>query len=398
MSVSPSLQRVGVPTHLVVILCAAIFFLPSARVSARPKINEDAKRLAKILAPTAPAKSAQKDVGGLSSKMISIIEILEGSYRTNGPPPESLISKALEFREDMGRWESMMLTNSLLTNWREAQALGLFGENGKFSRRVEKGRGVGEPVSFEHIVPVESYPPASNQLANLQLVRKGEQREKDTPLTRREFSYKSQLEKMIEERREQSDQRAYAKKSVELPKQGPTNALGQTKAEQERLWNDAVERAGKEASSQLPSIRIAGRMEATPAHMTQHRWRVRIHVENISSYPTEVSTQVWLLGNTYKKREQYVMAESTHPMKLRPGESRTLDLYTKSENSYKGKADDLDELSKEERKRSKVRYRGFSAVVKHEKGVATFAGSDQPLTNYVNPAEAPSPLGAMPRF
>ena len=373
-------------------------FLFGSSVLAKPRINEDAKNLAKILAPSSPAKSPQKDTKGLSGKMISLMEILEGSYRGNGPPPESLLSKAFEFREDVGRWETMVLTDTILDNWREANAMGLFNEAGKYERFVARGRGVGEEVVFEHIIPAEAFPPALNQLANIRLVRASEVRKADAPLTIREKSFQEQLAKMIEERTEQAAQRAYAKNKPTLPKMGPTNALGQTKDEQERLWNEAVDLAGSEAVAQLPKIRVRGRMEASPSHMNKNRWRVRVYVENLSSHPTEVEAKVWVLGYTYKKRDEYIMIEHKEKLKLRPGEGRMLDVYTRAESSYKKKADDHDQLSKKERARSKVRYKGFSTSIHHEKGLAAFTGSDQRLTGYVDPSLAPSPLGSMMRF
>lgn len=383
---------------LALALAALLIFLPVSSSFAKPQIDGDAKRLSSLLAPAAPAKSPQKDVGKVAERMISILEILERSSRSSGPSPDSLLSKALECRSDVGRWEAMIVTHSILTSWREAKAMGLFEDSGDFSRRIRKGRASGGEAVFEHVVPAETYPPASNQLANLRLVPVEKMRASETPLTTREAAFQDQLVKMIEERTEQAARRAYIKNTPKLPNQGPTNAMGETKADQERLWKEAAEKAGAEAVAQMPTIRVRGKMEATPSRKTGNRWRVRVYVENLSSHPTEVEAQVWLVGTTYKKRDSYLMSETTHTLRLRPGEGRMLDLYTKSESSYKGKADDHDELSKEESARSKVRYRGYAITVQHEQGLAAFTGSDQRMTGYVDPSLEPSPLHSMPRY
>lgn len=384
-------------------LVSALLFLGSllhGEISfSKPKIDEDAKRFSSLLTPMAPATSPQKDVGAISRKMISLLEALQRASRTNGPSPDSLISKAIGFRSDIGRYESMMLTSSLLNNWREANSLGLFNDAGKFSYRIERGRGAGGLAAFELVVPAEIYPPASNQLANLRLVAEGDRRKPDTPLTAREAAFKGQLVKIIEERQEHAAQKEYANEEVTLPDKGETNAMGETKAEQDRLWKEAVEKAGADTVAQMPEIRVRGKMVATPSRMNENRWRVKVYVENLSSHPTHVEANVWILGTTSKNRYPYIMSETAHPLKLRPKEARMLDLYTNSESSYRGKADDLDQLSKEERGTSKVRYRGFAVSVEHSKGVAAFTGSDQRLSGYVDPAsKEPSPLFSMPQF
>lgn len=81
------------------------------------------------------------------------------------------------------------------------------------------------------------------------------------------------------------------------------------------------------------------------------------------------------------------MMKGEETIQLRRSENREVEVFTKSEGSYKNKADDHDGLSKKERARSKVRYRGFAVRVKHEKGVATFTASDERLMSYIDPAE-----------
>ena len=61
-------------------------------------------------------------------------------------------------------------------------------------------------------------------------------------------------------------------------------------------------------------------------------------------------------------------------------------------------ADDRDGLSKEERAKSRVYFRGFVVVARHGKDVVTFTGSDQRLTEFGNPGAEKSPLAGLPVF
>ena len=179
--------------------------------------------------------------------MVEALEIMEGSYRTSGPNPADLISKALKFRKDIGSIEGIVLTDTLLDTWRAANSMGLFHENGKFGVVIKKGRGVGEKVIFELIIPADRYPPASNQLANLRLVPLGEKRIVDAPLTAREKATGSQLRSLVEERIESMEIAAFRK--------GPAvNQLGQTEDEQLRLWKAAMEDSGEIAHQKQPGF------------------------------------------------------------------------------------------------------------------------------------------------
>ncbi len=382
-----------------IILVAAT--LLASPVSSAPKTGSDARNLAKQLGPTPPGKSSQaSSVGKLSARMISIIEVLEKSYRSNGPNPESLIDKAFEYRADVGNWEAMMMSRALISAWKDANAMDLFNENGKFGTTIYKGRGTGNRVLFELIIPADVYPPASNQLANLRLVRESEKRVSTTEMGQRERAYYDQLVKMINERSDLMKAVAVNKKDnkEDASRQGPaTNALGQTTQEQDKLWEQSVAAAG-DAANATPRIRTSAHMEASPSNMTKNRWRVKCDFGNSSGHPTEVKAEVWLIGYTDEKRDHYIMAKSEHTLKLRPGETRQIDVFTKAEKSYKAKADNHDGLSKQERKKSRVRYRGYAIRVLHNKDIISFAGSDSLLTRYVDPDAADSPLSRLPQY
>lgn len=372
-------------------LIALLLAAPPAVYGAGSRLNKDAQALARHLAPTPAAKSFKGDTAGaLGKRMAPLLEILERSYRTNGPGPESLISKAYSFRDDLGRYEEVMLANALLSAWREANALGLFDESGRFRPEVAKGRGVGDKVLFELIVPGEAYPPGSNQLANLRLVRLDEKRKPDAELTLRESATLEQLRKMVEEK-----ENLTAQKKWENP--DPTNALGQTKEEHLYIWENEVARAG-EAVKQLPTVRIRADIEATPSRMTEERWRLGCEVGNLSRHPTEVKLEVYLIGITDRKRDHYIMMKSEQSLKLRAGEMRNVDIFSRAKQSYKKPADDHDQVPKKERKYTKVRFRGYAVRVSHEKGLVTFVGSDQRIAGYVDPSVESLDIGKLPQF
>ncbi|MCB1093525.1 MAG: hypothetical protein KDL87_18450, partial [Verrucomicrobiae bacterium] len=268
--------------------------------------------------------------------------------------------------------------------------MGLFNEYGTFSPIITKGRGVGDRCLFELIVPGDVFPEVSNQLANIRIVRADEKRGKDFQPGPRDIAFKEQLAKLLDE-----------KKGLESLKKiavGPkTNSVGQTEEQALALWEKDLEIAG-EAAQALPSIRVAGDVAASPSHMTQQRWKVGCEVTNLSKFPTEVTLEIWLIGVTDKKRDHYVMERKTEVLKLRSNESRSFDFFTKAESSYKTKADDHDELSKADRAKSKVRFRGYVIQVTHEKGMAAFTGNDKLMTSYGDPDSEDSPLKRLPAF
>lgn len=358
---------------------------------AQSRINRSAQALARHLGATPPAKAANpQEIAALGRRMTAAIESLEASHRSNGPAPESLLENALDFREDMGDWERLLVMNAVLAAWREAHAMGAFDAKGKFTGRIARGRGAGEPCGYEWIVPGEALPAASNQLANLRLVAQAERRPAGAPLTPRDEAYRDQLSRLIAEKE--------GRAGLARVEKGPeTNAVGQTAAEALARWEKDMAAAGADAQA-LPNIRLQGDVAATPSHMTKQRWRVACRVTNLSKHPTEVTVEVWLIGITDQKRDHYVMARSSKTLKLRSNESADLDFFSRAEGSYKGKADDHDQLTKPERARSKVRFRGYVARVTHAKGVAAFAGNDQMMTAYGDPGAADSPLSRLPAF
>lgn len=372
------------------LLILSLAFAPVVETGAASRYNKSAQALAKQLGPTQPAKNYKKEeIGGLSKRMIASIELLERSYRTSGPTPESLISKALFFREDLGQWEKLLLSNALLNCWKEANAHGLFDQAGKFHASISKGRGVGEKMMFELIVPGEAYPPGSNQLCNVRLVPVDEKRIDPKAMTPREEATLTQLKKLVVEKTSLADRKQWESHK--------TNDLGQTKEQAFSEWEKEMKAAG-EAAKETPNIRVAGDARATPSHRTQFRWHTACEVINNSTHPTEVKVEVWLVGYTWKKRDYYIMSKTEKVLKLRRNEAAEFDVYSKSEGSYKNKADDHDGLNKHERKESKVRHRGYAIRVTHGKDLVTFTGSDKLLTSLVDPSVEDQKIESLPAF
>ena len=354
------------------------------------RYNKKAQALAKQIAPTPPAKNFRKeDIAGLGKRMAAAIQFLENSHRTSGPAPESLIATALSFRNDMGDYEKVMLTNALLTNWREANGRGLFDKHGKYQVEVTRGRGVGDKMMFELIVPGKIYPPGSNQLANVRLILADRRRTDEESITDRERATMAQLKKMIEQKTNIADRKKWEALKM--------NDLGRTKEQETTLWQKDMDAAG-EAGKKLPSIRIFARSDATPTHATKFRWRSKCEILNTSPHPTEVKVEFWQMGYTWKKRDHYIMSKTEKTFKLRQSQSVEFDVYSKPEGSYKGRADNHDGLSKAERRQSKVRYRGYVVRVTHEKGLASFTGNDQLAASYVNPAIEDMAIEKLPTF
>ncbi|HQZ27126.1 MAG: hypothetical protein KBF76_01470 [Verrucomicrobiales bacterium] len=377
----------------ILILLTVVLIVTSGSTarSADSKINQSAQDLAKFLAPAAPARKVDKaDLEKLRTRMIALVEQLERSTQSNGPGPESLITKAYEFRDEVAGVERLLTRSAVLNAWREANSRGLFDEAGKYTGKITKGRGTGQDCVFELIIPAESYLPASNQIANLRIVPVEQKRSTEDPLTHRDASFQRELASMIEEK-----SRSAALAKFENPES--TNALGMTAKEEAAAWDLAVKEAG-EAAAQRPKIRLSSGINGSPSHMTKQRWKNETEVTNISQHPTEVTVEIYLIGSTEKKKDYYLMAKSTETVRLRMNERKKLTLYTKAESSYKKLADDRDELTKEERKQSSVHYRGFVVLAKHKNEVVSHIGSDQRLEEFGNPKAEKSPLTALPAF
>jgi hypothetical protein len=394
----------AMPRPFFIVLVAGLAFSAADHdaLAQASRLNRGAQALATQLAPTPVAKAYNKEaLGTLQQRMITVLETVEASAASNGPPAASLVRKALEFRHDLGDWERQMLTNAVVAAWGDARSMGLFDEHGKFRETITQGRDVGDDCAFELIVPGDLYPPASNQLSNVRIVREKEKRAENAEVTPRDEAFRDQFARLTAEKASRAKQASVEKKgSAQIAKieNGPkTNAVGQTDAQHLALWEKEMSIAGKIAA-ELPSIRVSADSRATPSQMNGQRWRVECEVTNLSKYPTEVTAEVWVLGVTEAKRAHYVMTRVSKNMKLRVNETRTFDVFTAAEGSYQKQAAQLDGADGGKKGGGRVRYRGCVIRAVHAKGVAGFAGSDTVLAGYADAKSKDSPLLSLPKF
>ncbi len=352
-------------------------------------MNARARALARYLGPSPSSEKVNSgDIAKFKKRLIPILNLLEGTKRTNGPSPKDLLVKAYTFRKDVGAHEASITSASLISNWELARAVGLFSE-GKYTDRIANGNDAGEKIQLEHIVLPEKLPHYSTHLANARLVEPSKKRKKDVEMSNRDAAYGNQLLAIGKEIKGNIGLRR-------LDKAPKLNSVGQTMKEAEKRYQQEVKIAG-DAAKEMPGIHLEGKVMATPSHKSGERWRVEGSIGNISRIPTAVEFEWYIIGITDKKNQHYIMAKGKQPLKLRKGQEMVLDLYTKSKKSYKNQADDMDELSKKERKKSKVRFRGFVFRVNHEKGVAQIAATDRLLLGFLG-EDASKGISSLPDF
>ncbi len=384
-----SLFPIGVLPALAALI--AIWLPLNALAAPSSKFDKNAQRLAKSLASTPPAKKANpEDLKKLKAQMIAIIVVIEESDRSGNTNAESLMNKAMYFREDMGDYEKMVTSNAIINAWEDARHHGLFNKHGKFEERITTGRHSGDPVIFELIVPAERYPKGSNQLANLRIVPLKEKRKDGDEMDPRDLAFGHQLVKLV------GDKQSFgAMQKREAPI--ATNSLGETKEQSKNSWERALKES-EGALERVPRIRIESSINGSPSKMNQYRWRLTTNIRNASVHPTEVKVTVYMLGQTEKTSEYYLLAKKEHTLQLRQNEIREIETFTKSEGTYKHKVGILDGLPKKTAKNGKVDYRGNIIIAKHKDKVVAFHGSDARLLKFADEANKEFSLAGIPSF
>ena len=374
-----------VPAFLVLLLSVFLSICPKADA----KNYVAAKALAGHLKPQGLTKTADTDgLNKVRGQVVAILNAMQDSEMTGGPDARALLDTAYSmFRPEVGPMHKDAAVAALTAMWNEARALGAFSENHKFTGKITRGPDAGEAVVFEHIVPISKAPAFSKDVANVRLVSPGKKRADDAQLTAREDAYVTTL-KSIE--REIAGMKSLAK-IEEAPKKvlPKMDALGRTPAEAEAAWKEEMARDG-ELTKNLPRISVTGRQMATPSNRNGDKWVFRAEVTNLSHHATEVVFECFILGTTDKYRENYLMGEYRQTLHLRAGEFLQVPFTTPlSEGDYKGRSDNYEQLSKEERKRSSASYRGAIFRVKHAKGIAATSASDPSLLDLVKDEKSP---------
>ena len=383
------LTRSFAVSFLAALISAAL--LTSAMAAPSSKFDKNAQRLAKSLASTPAAKKANPaDLKKLKGQMITIIEIIEQSDRSGSTNAESVVDKAMFFREDMGDYEKMVAANAIINAWENARHYGLFNESGKFEDRISRGRHSGDPAIFELIVPAERYPKGSNQLSNLRIVALKEKRQDGEEMDPRDLAFGHQLVKVINEKQSFG---AMQKREATIA----TSAIGETKEQSQASWERAVKES-EGALDRVPRIRIESSINGSPSKGNQYRWRLVGNIRNQSVHPTDVTISVYMLGQTEKKRAYYIMAKKDFSLKLRANEIREIETFTKPESTYKHKAGTLDGMPPKQAKNGKVDYRGNIVIAKHKDKVIAIHGSDARLLNFADAENKDLSLGDIPSF
>lgn len=377
------------PPRKISFLLLATFSILCSQLTAGPKMNPRARALARHLGPSPSSKKVNSgDLASVKKRLVPILNILETTKRTNGPSPKDLLVQAYALRKDVGTYEAGITSAALISNWELARAAGLFAD-GVYTDRISNGSDRGEKIQMEHTVLPEKMPVFSAHLANVRLIEPSKKRGQDAEMSERDAAYQNQLTAITKEIKANIGLR-------KLDKPLNLNSVGQSMKEAEKRYQQEVKIAG-EAAKEMPGIRLEGKVMATPSHKSGQRWRIEATISNISRIPTAIELEWYVIGITEKKSQRYIMAKGKQPLKLRKGQEILIDLYTKSKNSYKNPADDMDGLSKAERKKSKVRFRGFAFRVNHEKGIAQVAASDKLLHGFLDD-EASKGISGLPNF
>ena len=367
-----NLQRFALCTAIVVFSASALC-LPNRAFGN----DERARKLAPLLkAAPRSAKGTKADIGAPKDVTIKIIEQLHTSNRTSGPSAQSLIETAYRFRPDVAPLESLLTTATLVDNWREAEALGLFDDNNRFHPIITRGPDKGEPVAIEYIVLPEHMPEMSKHPANVRLVPPSRKRlGKGKTLTEREVAYRDQFTRMIEEA---------IKRAERLIVEKGTNfgAAALTPEEEHERWLGSMRRFGEEAK-ETPNVTLRARTGATPAHANKYRWRIDVEVANITGHPSEVQLQYWLVGISDKKNRHYAMKKATLKVELLPNQVKQLTLWTGPKSSYGKKAGAMDGDGKYKGKNAKVIFRGYLLRAMHGKTEVATLAPDLNLRQYL---------------
>ncbi|NNE93792.1 MAG: hypothetical protein HKN23_19245 [Verrucomicrobiales bacterium] len=356
------------------------------------KVDRNANLFSRQLKPANFSKGSEKDLGRARGEIIKLIEQLERNNRTAKQSPDSLLSKAFEFKEDqIGPNQAMVTSTALLRNWKSASSMGLFSENGKFQDQVVSGRGTGKKVVFEYIVPPSVAPEYAKYIGNVRLVSPERARAKDAEPDQRDLAYLRSLQNVKREAEGRAKLKEMETSKAAMPKKD-LNHLGMTKKEEEARYLNEVEAAGAAALDRAPSIRVQGRLGARPSHMSKERYRVDFEIRNLSNHPTEIEITYWVLGFTDKENKIYIMEQKTEKAKLRAGQVNNLEIWTRPVNSFRKKAKALDN-----KKSDKVIYKGYIAIAKFKgKEVVGIAASDARLMAYAT-GERPG-LATFPKF
>ncbi len=351
-------------------------------------IDKRAQAISRNLQPAKFSKGSGNDLNGVKGQVIKLIEALEQNQRSGSSAPESMISKAFQFKDkEIGKMQAMVSQQSLVRTWKNAVAMGLFNEKGKFTGTITRGRGIGDAAVFEYIVPPEVAPEYTKYIGNVRIVSADKKRETGDKLNTRDSAFLNSLKQVKSEAEARGRMLDREKSYVDSDREAMSL----------ELYRKEVEAAGDLVNRQ-PNIRLRGNLAARPSHKSKNRYRVDVQLNNSSRHPTEIKLDIYVLGYTDKKNYLYVMKHETFTEKLRSSENRSYEVWTKEVGSYANNAWELDEKPMEGKKKlNRVIYKGYITIATFkDKGIVGVAASDARLLEYAT-GERPG-LSGIPKF
>ena len=355
-------------------LALLLALTPHLLAAGKVRYNADAKALADKLRPLGlTAKADPNGLKQISAQVAAALTEIEKRAVTNGPGTHALLKNAYElFRPDVGPAHRTAAIPAVESMWNEARALGAFDESHQYTGKITKGPDAGKDVVLEYIVPMDLAPHFSKDITNIRLTSPSKARAANTPPGQRELAYQKNLQ-AIEQEIEGMKKLDKIRKSV------PTDAAGLTLAEAEKRWKEEMKEDG-DAALDLPTVVLKGMMISTPSKRSGNKWVVEGEVTNLSHHATEVELQCIVIGVTHKGREDYIMLDQKKKLHLREAQHMRVTFETLDYNTYKGRGDVYEDLSKQERGKSRASYRGTIWRVIHAKGIAaSFATDDSML-------------------
>ena len=367
-----------------------VFLIPIMGFS-QGNVDKRAQQVARLLKPASFGKGSEKDLGGIKKQLVRMIEELEKSQRTSHAAPESMISKAFQFRQkDIGRYQAAVSSRAYLNAWKTANSMGLFDDKGRYAGKIASGRGMGKEAVFEYIVPPKHAPEFAKYIGNVRLVTPDQARKEGDTVSVRDAEYLNSL-KQVQSEAETRNRMLDREKSKVKMEEKNLNVVGQTDAQERALYEKAVKEAG-DLVNQAPNIRVRGKLMSRPGHINQNRYRVDFELVNTVRHPTEVEVDFYMLGFTDKLNLIYVMKHENQKVKFRSGQVRKYEFWSKPVNQYVKPVYLLDQ-----KKSKKISYKGYIAIVKfRDKGIVGIAASDARIMRYAT-GELPG-LTVWPRY
>jgi len=331
-------------------------------------------KLAPLMKPTPYSKSS---LGKVQSQMIKIISVVERSDRTDGPKPNELITRACKSHPGYGPMRTLITANIVERAYEEAMYLGLFNKKGKFTTLISKGPNTGEKIRFEYMIPPETAPEFSQDIANIRIVRTG-QKNRAASLDLFEKAHLQKLKQMQRETRSRLVMRENESNHLL-----DTSFSGPDKGPHYEKWEAAMEVAG-EAANKLPQLKLEAHKKSSAGRSNGNKMSVWIKLNNYIDVPTQVTVHCYILGRTEIKRILFKIGHAKKDVVLLPHDEQQLILYSPAFPSMKSRAGELDELPKKAWGSGKFAAQGWVIRVEHNGEVAAGAASMTILLPYAD--------------